>query len=89
MQNEISIAHFIIFTQNTTKPMDFPNSKKYVLLLRGINVGGNKKVPMAELKKALAALGFENIKTLLNSGNVVFETEQTPENKLVEKINAL
>ncbi|MCB2221191.1 MAG: DUF1697 domain-containing protein [Bacteroidetes bacterium] len=46
---------------------------KYVSLLRGINVGGHKKVPMAELKKQYVKLGFKHVKTLLNSGNVVFE----------------
>jgi uncharacterized protein (DUF1697 family) len=46
--------------------------QKYVALLRGINVGGNKKVPMAELKKVLEKSGLINVKTLLASGNVVF-----------------
>lgn len=45
----------------------------YVLFLRGINVGGHKKVSMAELKKILSDLGYNKIKTFLNSGNVVFE----------------
>ena len=46
---------------------------KSVALLRGINVGGNKKVPMKELKHLLEEQGFTEVKTLLNSGNVVFE----------------
>lgn len=45
-----------------------------VALLRGINVGGHHKVPMADLKKMLQSTGLENVRTLLNSGNVVFET---------------
>lgn len=54
-------------------------SKKSVLVafLRGINVGGHHKVPMAELKAALAGMGLADIKTLLNSGNVVFTTAAT------------
>ena len=48
-----------------------------VAFLRGINVGGHHKVPMAELKATLAGMGFSNIKTLLNSGNVVFTTAPT------------
>lgn len=52
----------------------------YIALLRGINVGGNKLVKMDDLKKAFAALGFKNIKTLLASGNVIFET--SPENQI-------
>ena len=43
-----------------------------VALLRGINVGGNKKVPMAELRRVLESLGCTNVRTLLNSGNAVF-----------------
>ncbi|MDO8296043.1 MAG: DUF1697 domain-containing protein [Caulobacter sp.] len=44
-----------------------------IALLRGVNVGGNRKVPMAELKAMVEALGFTDVKTLLQSGNVVFE----------------
>ncbi|HUQ84785.1 MAG TPA: DUF1697 domain-containing protein [Candidatus Limnocylindrales bacterium] len=50
---------------------------KYVAFLRGINVGGNKKVPMEDLRKTFESLGFTNVKTLLNTGNVVFEGEKT------------
>jgi uncharacterized protein (DUF1697 family) len=45
----------------------------YVALLRGINVGGHKRVSMERLKKAIEALGFRNVKTLLASGNVLFD----------------
>lgn len=50
--------------------------KKYVAFLRGINVGGNKKVPTAELKSLLENIGFEHVQTLLNSGNVIFSSEE-------------
>lgn len=57
-----------------------PSYKTYVALLRGINVGGHHKVPMADLRKEMETLGFRNVITLLNSGNVIFEaTEQPPE----------
>ncbi|MGH9803924.1 MAG: DUF1697 domain-containing protein [Candidatus Acidiferrales bacterium] len=45
----------------------------YVAFLRGINVGGSKKIRMAKLAEAIKALGFQNVKTLLASGNVLFE----------------
>lgn len=45
---------------------------KYVALLRGINVGGNNKVPMPELKKMFEDLGFTDVHTYINSGNVIF-----------------
>ncbi|MEK9156965.1 MAG: DUF1697 domain-containing protein, partial [Patescibacteria group bacterium] len=44
-----------------------------VALLRGINVGGNNKVDMKKLKAAFEALGFENVRTYINTGNVLFE----------------
>jgi uncharacterized protein (DUF1697 family) len=44
-----------------------------IALLRGVNVGGNKKVAMADLKAMVETLGFTDVKTLLQSGNVVFE----------------
>lgn len=59
---------------------------KYIALLRGINVGGHKKVPMAELKKAFEEMGFENVKTFLASGNVVFGTKEEIAEALTEKI---
>jgi uncharacterized protein (DUF1697 family) len=54
--------------------------------LRGINVGGHHKVPMAELRSFLEGMGFENVKTLLNSGNVVFETNRSGIKKLEEEM---
>lgn len=59
---------------------------KFAAFLRGINVGGNKIIPMAELKKAFESSGFKNVKTILASGNVVFETNQTDPEKLTKKI---
>jgi len=59
---------------------------KYVALLRGINVGGNKKVPMSDLKKAFEALGFSDVKTLLNSGNVVFSAKEIEPVLLTQQI---
>ncbi len=45
----------------------------YVALLRGINVGGRNKVAMADLKRVLDALGHTDVRTYVNSGNLVFE----------------
>ncbi|KOH46565.1 DUF1697 domain-containing protein [Sunxiuqinia dokdonensis] len=53
-------------------------SETYVALLRGINVGGHHKVPMAELRKTMEKMGFKKVKTLLNSGNVIFEGAFSP-----------
>jgi uncharacterized protein (DUF1697 family) len=45
---------------------------RFVAFLRGINVGGNKLVPMAQLRTLFEELGYDEVKTLLQSGNVVF-----------------
>jgi uncharacterized protein (DUF1697 family) len=45
---------------------------RYIALLRGINVGRAKRIAMADLRKLIADLGFDNVRSLLNSGNVVF-----------------
>lgn len=49
--------------------------RTFVALLRGINVGKGKRVPMAELRALFGALGYADVVTLLNSGNVVFRAE--------------
>jgi uncharacterized protein (DUF1697 family) len=58
---------------------------KYVALLRGINVGGNNKVEMPKLKKVFESLGFENVSTYINSGNVIFETDKKDLEPQIEK----
>jgi len=47
--------------------------KRHVALLRGINVGTAKRVAMAELREMMLGLGYANVRTLLNSGNAVFD----------------
>ncbi|MFZ6663676.1 DUF1697 domain-containing protein [Peijinzhouia sedimentorum] len=65
---------------------------KFIAFLRGINVGGNHKVPMQELKDILLNMGFENIITLLNSGNVIFEAKPTEiaelESQITQHLNS-
>ncbi|MGH3761545.1 DUF1697 domain-containing protein [Actinophytocola sp.] len=50
----------------------------YVALLRGINLGANRRVAMADLRSWLAELGYEDVRTLLQSGNAVFRTPKRP-----------
>jgi uncharacterized protein (DUF1697 family) len=49
--------------------------KRHIALLRGINVGKAKRVAMADLRALMAALGYANVRTLLNSGNAVFDAK--------------
>ena len=48
---------------------------RYILLLRGINVGGKNKVSMRDLTASLEGLGYQNVVTYINSGNVIFDTD--------------
>lgn len=51
---------------------------RYVALLRGINVGGNHRVPKAEFQAVLEALGFRDVTIYINSGNAVFTSDHVP-----------
>ena len=60
---------------------------EYVALLRGINVGGNNKVVMSELREQVAAEGFANVRTYINSGNLLFEAEaDVPRDEVAEAV---
>ena len=61
---------------------------RYVALLRGINVGRNKRVAMADLRALLANLGFTDVRTHLNSGNALFTAPDTRTTELVDRITA-
>jgi uncharacterized protein (DUF1697 family) len=50
--------------------------KTYIALLKGINVGGHKKVPMAELRTMLINAGFQNVQTYIQSGNIIFQSSE-------------
>ncbi len=52
----------------------------YIALLRGINVGGHKKIKMADLRTSLKTKGFLEIQTYIQSGNLVFRYDETPAN---------
>jgi len=51
---------------------------KYVALLRGINVGGNSRVEMRRLKEVCESLGWQDVRTYINSGNVIFAHDPVP-----------
>lgn len=63
--------------------------KRYIALLRGINVSGKNKISMSELKKGFEKLDFSEIKTHLNSGNVVFSSVIDDKNILSGKIKSM
>lgn len=51
--------------------------KTYIALLRGINVSGQKKIKMAELRTMMAKLPYEDVETYIQSGNIVFKTNES------------
>jgi uncharacterized protein (DUF1697 family) len=57
-----------------------------VALLRGVNVGGNNMVPMASLRELMQELGYEGVRTHLQSGNVVFAAPGTPPERTAQEI---
>ena len=59
----------------------------YVALLRAVNVGGTGSLPMAELKALCEELGFADVKTYIQSGNVLFRSDET-EKAVEEKLDA-
>lgn len=64
--------------------------RSYIAFLKGINVGGKNIIKMADLKQHLAATGLNNVKTYIQSGNVLFDSEQEEEilqEKLEHEIN--
>ena len=61
---------------------------RYVLLLRGVNVGGKNKVVMSELKELLKSEGFSEVDSYINSGNLFFTSSESVE-KIVLKVEKL
>ena len=61
----------------------------YVALLRGVNVGGNNMISMKALKESFEGLGFGQVTTYINSGNIVFATKETDARKLEKKIEQM
>ena len=59
-----------------------------ISFLRGINVGGHKKIKMAELRQLYVSLALDDVRSILQSGNVVFRTGETDFSKLQQRIEA-
>ena len=61
--------------------------KTYIALLRGINVGGHKKIKMADLRLLLEGLGYKEIMTYIQSGNIIFNSLEEDRDKLENQIS--
>lgn len=63
--------------------------EKYIALLRGINISGKNKVSMPLLKMAFEDMGFLNVSTYINSGNVLFSSESNDKNEIGSRCKAM
>ena len=64
----------------------FQDMKRYAAFLRSVNISGKNRVPMAELKQGFEELGYTQVKTCLNSGNVVFSGAEADTIRLTGRI---
>ena len=60
--------------------------QRYIAFLRGVNISGKNKVPMAELKEEFERLGYKEVRTYLNSGNVIFFSDENDMESLTKQI---
>ena len=60
---------------------------KHLVLLRGINVGGKNLIPMAELRRCFEGMGFEEVSTYIQSGNVLFRGSNVDEGSIESQLN--
>ncbi len=63
--------------------------EKYIALLRGVNVGGKNKISMPELKLAFEEIGFLDVITYINSGNIIFSSNTQDKSKLIRKSESI
>ena len=63
--------------------------KRYAALLRGINISGKNQIAMVDLRTAFASLGLADVRTYLNSGNVIFSDEEEDASVMAARIQAM
>ena len=61
----------------------------FVALLRGVNVGGNNMISMSSLKASFEKMGFANVSTYINSGNILFKSKENDARKLERQIETM
>src|SRR6185369_5867953 len=64
-------------------------SNVFVALLRGVNVGGNNMISMSSLKQSFETMGFTDVVTYINSGNILFKSKEAGARKLETKIEKM
>lgn len=89
---KVSKAESSIITENRSTSefsKGWMEVMRYIALLRGINISGKNKLSMSDLKDAFGGLGFSDVATHLNSGNIVFCYKETDEAVLAETIRTM
>jgi uncharacterized protein (DUF1697 family) len=66
-----------------------PPATIFVALLRGVNVGGKNMISMSSLKDSFATMGFEDVTTYINSGNIIFKAAESQVRKLERNIEEM
>ena len=66
--------------------METHEKNTWIILIRGINVGGNNIVPMKDLREQLSAVGYSNVRTYIQSGNVVLEAAKTDNPQICDTV---
>jgi uncharacterized protein (DUF1697 family) len=61
-------------------------SIQFLALLRGINVGGNNIIKMVDLKKCFESMGFSDVTTYIQSGNIIFNSDEKDKSKILDKV---
>lgn len=86
----LPVQSFRTLTEHPYSAMaEAPNHTTWIALFRGINVGGNNILPMAELRNELAASGFSEVNSYIQSGNVVFRAGTTSRQVLGQRLRDL
>jgi uncharacterized protein (DUF1697 family) len=79
-------ANAVLYGCGMYQPGGGMSDGRYIALLRGINVGRAKRVAMADLRALVEGLGYSEVRTLLNSGNVVFTASKTTDGRAASAI---
>lgn len=88
-EQEVLVLLYIFSLFRYTIEKEVLSLETYIALLRGINVGGKNKISMPALKAAFEAIGFFDVRTYINSGNVIFSTNIQDERELSKKSKAI
>ena len=67
----------IKYKSKISSPLERLGEATYIVLLRGINVSGKNKIPMADLRDLLNNLQFQNLQTYIQSGNIILESDKS------------